>query len=242
LNTLDVTQNTLLTNLHCGANNISSLDVSKNLFLKDLSCSSNNLLSLNIKNNIELESLYCSYNNISSLDLSNNLNLINLSCSDNNLSDLDVNLNVSLTQLSCAENELTSLNVKNGNNVNFSYFDTQNNPNLYCINVDNAAWSTANWTNIDSQTSFSEDCAALSIDDIEATDFNMYPNPVNSLLTINLNEKATYSLLNLNGQLLTNGTLTIGKNELNLSNFSNGLYFIRIKTSNGIVTKKLIKQ
>jgi len=34
---------------------------------------------------------------------------------------------------------------------------TSNNQ-LYCIEVDNAAWSTSNWTDIDLQHYFSEDC------------------------------------------------------------------------------------
>jgi len=37
-------------------------------------------------------------------------------------------------------------------------FVVQNNPNLTCIEVDNAAWSAANWTSIDFQMYFSEDC------------------------------------------------------------------------------------
>jgi len=32
------------------------------------------------------------------------------------------------------------------------------NNQLYCIEVDDATWSTANWTNIDPQHYFSEDC------------------------------------------------------------------------------------
>jgi PKD repeat protein len=60
--------------------------------------------------------------------------------------------------LDCDSNQLTCLNVKNGNNTNMTSFYATNNPNLSCIEVDNATWSTANWANIDSQTSFSEDC------------------------------------------------------------------------------------
>jgi hypothetical protein len=36
--------------------------------------------------------------------------------------------------------------------------DASNNPNLSCIEVDDANWSTVNWLNIDPQTTFSEDC------------------------------------------------------------------------------------
>jgi len=61
----------------------------------------------------------------------------------------------------CWENQLTCLNIANGNNYNMNnpnLFEAQNNPNLFCIEVDNAAFSTANWTYVDPQTTFSEDC------------------------------------------------------------------------------------
>ena len=60
-------------------------------------------------------------------------------------------------------NQLTSLDLRNGNNANFLNFDCLNNPNLYCIGVDDTAWANTNWTvsngNIDSATSFSTNCA-----------------------------------------------------------------------------------
>jgi hypothetical protein len=61
--------------------------------------------------------------------------------------------------LECHYNQLTTLDVRNGNNTKlFPFFFCGNNPLLYCIDVDDAAWSTANWTNIDTQSFFSEDC------------------------------------------------------------------------------------
>jgi hypothetical protein len=40
-------------------------------------------------------------------------------------------------------------------------FSVFNNPNLTCINVDDAAWSTANWSSyIDSQSYFSNNCGS----------------------------------------------------------------------------------
>jgi len=52
--------------------------------------------------------------------------------------------------------------VANGNNINFTLFRATENPNLNCVQVDDAEWSSANWTNfngqIDPQMYFSEDC------------------------------------------------------------------------------------
>ena len=58
--------------------------------------------------------------------------------------------------------------MRNGNNIFIdSNFYCINNLNLYCIDVDNVAWSTANWTvangNIDLQHSFSTNCNPSAI-------------------------------------------------------------------------------
>ena len=60
---------------------------------------------------------------------------------------------------SVQDNALENLYIKNGNNTNVSFFRTYGNPDLYCIEVDNSAYSTANWTDVSGQVNFSEDCA-----------------------------------------------------------------------------------
>ena len=44
--------------------------------------------------------------------------------------------------------------------ITFLFFDWRNNPNLYCINVDDFQYSYNNWFDIDAQMYFSEDCNA----------------------------------------------------------------------------------
>ena len=56
---LDVSNNTLLTQLYCGSNNLSSLDVLQNTQLAWLYCYSNKLSSLDISKNTQLRGLYC---------------------------------------------------------------------------------------------------------------------------------------------------------------------------------------
>jgi Leucine-rich repeat (LRR) protein len=161
LEDLDVTQNVLLTILRSSSNPLNSLNVSQNTALLELWCRYNNLSNINLSQNTLLTFLDCRGNQLSSLDLTVNTNLEKLYCRDNQLTDLDVSLNTSLIVLNCLNNQLTSLNVKNGNNTNFTSFFATNNPNLTCINVDNATWSTTNWTSIDATASFSENCDCI---------------------------------------------------------------------------------
>lgn len=180
LTTLDLSQNVSLTELFCRFNQLASIDISQNISLIDLECDNNLLTSLDVSQNIALTSLVCGDNQLTSLDVSNNPALYQISCGANQLTFLDFSLTTVLVYLWCHENQLTSLNlsqnsaltnlycndnllqclnVKNGNNSNITFtFDATNNPNLSCIEVDDVAWSSSNWTMVDAQTSFSNDC------------------------------------------------------------------------------------
>ena len=108
-----------------------------------------------------LSILECGYNQLNSLDVSNNTALTELSCFSNQLTSLDISNNPGLLYLFCHDNQLNCLNLKNGNNISLGLFAASN-PNLTCIEVDDSAWSTANWTvvsgHIDTTASFSEGC------------------------------------------------------------------------------------
>ena len=55
--------------------------------------------------------------------------------------------------------------MRNGNNTNLLTFNAANNPNLFCIDVDDPVYSTNNWTNIDAQHYFSTNCSTTSINE-----------------------------------------------------------------------------
>ncbi|WP_299334210.1 T9SS type A sorting domain-containing protein [uncultured Psychroserpens sp.] len=85
-----------------------------------------------------LQNLNISNNLITSLDLSNNTALQILDCSINQIEDLDLTANTALTSVLCNFNALKALNIENGNNGALTVFDATDNPNLFCINVDDA--------------------------------------------------------------------------------------------------------
>jgi len=169
LTSLDISQNIALTVLICGNNQLTSLDVSQNTALNSLQCQNNDLTSLDVSNNTALIYLDCAGNQLTNLDVTNNIAVFNLQCHYNDLTSLDVSNNTALALLYCHYNQLTSLDVRNGNNDSIIDFNTINNPNLICIDVDNAAWSTAYWTfangNIDLQHYFSNNCSGTGIEE-----------------------------------------------------------------------------
>lgn len=151
-----------ISSVFCNDNDLSKLDVSKNTQLTQLNCSNNALTTLNVSENAQLQSLYCFGNQLTNLNLANNKSLEILGCNDNSLINLDISQNPSLYQIWCYNNNLTSLNLANGINEDLAGVEAFNNPDLTCIQVDNAAFSTDNWTTeafkFDEQHVFSENC------------------------------------------------------------------------------------
>ena len=166
LTSLDVSANTSLISLFCSDNQLTNLDVSQNTALTTLNCVSNQLTSLNLNTNTSLTNLYCYDNSLANLNVNTNTDLILLKCYNNLLTSLDVSNNIALTQLECNDNQLTSLDARNGINISWSFI-AMNNPNLSCIDVDDANWSTTNWTvtngSIDAQQYFSTNCSITQI-------------------------------------------------------------------------------
>ena len=171
LTSLDVSTNTALTDLRCYNNLLTSLDVSGCTALNYLNCKNNNLTSLDVSTGTALTYLYCDYNLLTSLDVSGCTALTDLYCDYNLLTSLDVSTCTALTYLYCDNNQLTSLDLRNGNNNNFLAFYAYDNPNLTCINVDDATWSTVNWPVVspplpnfvfDPQQYFSNNCSATT--------------------------------------------------------------------------------
>lgn len=84
--------------------------------------------------------------------------------------------------------------------------------------------------------------STLSIKKYEKNTFNLYPNPVDNEIHISSADHYSYNLSVYNslGQLIKENTQSTG--NMDVSELSSGIYFIKIKTVNGLVTKKFIKK
>jgi len=142
------------------------------------------------------------------------------------------------------------LDVRNGNNTNTNFlFHAENNPNLYCINVDDATWSTANWTvanyNIDSQSYFSNNCSGAGISDInESNTLMIYPNPTNGDFTITgielLGTVSSLSLTDMNGKVVK--VLDTKATKFTMASIKPGVYFLNIISGNKQEVLKIVKE
>lgn len=91
-----------------------------------------------------------------------------------------------------------------------------------------------------------QDTTTTSVDQIPELICKVYPNPTNGLLKVKVavmpgQGNACYSLTDLQGKMLANGTLNPGaENLLKLNKFADGLYFLTINSGNSVTNQKII--
>ncbi|WP_084274433.1 T9SS type A sorting domain-containing protein [Crocinitomix catalasitica] len=229
---LDVSSQSHLLLLSCRFNEISALDLSNNALLTSLECENNYINELDLTITPNLEFLNCSHNPLSSLDLSQNLALRFINCSHSDITTLNLDHNSKLDVVKSVGTELNSLSIRNGNNENIeSEFDffIRDNPNLYCIAVDNPTYSENAWTEVDEIVSFRENCNTLTATSSTVINYQIYPNPAKEFLTIEIEQKADqFSLHDLSGKEIRSGHLNQGSNSINLEEMAPGLYILHI--------------
>ena len=126
--------------------------------------------------------------------------------------------------------------------MNFMYYNSIDNDSLYCITVDDSAWSTDNWLSVDNFAIFSIDCNSLS------TNFNEYhsntsffPNPTNNLIQIeiqNYNGSFEVALYDFTGKLLE----ATKRTKLSLADYPKGIYLLKVANGDRIEEVKVIKE
>lgn len=239
LTNLDTSKNINLVSLECGNNRLVSLVVSPSATLGVINCYNNQLTNIDISKNIGLDTFDCSNNQLTKLDISKNKALVFLACNQNKIKNLNLVNNIALTDLYCNNNQLESLDLKNGYNSNLSYFNSTQNPSLFCIQVDNAVYSNANWLNKDASSNYSIDCGYLSVEHNKQLKMSFYPNPVSNYFSIlTENNIQNIEFYSLNGQLVKTSVI---KNT-DVSALPKGNYVVKIVTDKGIFTEKIVKE
>lgn len=263
LSALNVNNNTALLTLNVAHNNIGTQNISNNTTLTSLYCENNHLTSIDMSNNAALKTLYCASNELPALDLSHTPELLQLDCGGNLLTGIDVSVTPLLVRLDCKQNQLTtldmsntacrilacesnplvSLNLANGNSNAMIMVSAYDNPALSCIQVDDAAYSTANWTTnlfvFDSGVGFSENCALGTHEANGNTGFVAYPNPTRDV--VYFSRAINAQLYNCIGQLIAEKHDT---DALDLSQQPTGVYFITGTDGEGRMLQrvKVVKQ
>jgi PKD repeat protein len=81
---------------------------------------------------------------------------------------------------------------------------------------------------------------------IEAMDMKynikIYPNPATDDLTIETPERATIEIYNIEGQIIKSFSAGDNTTTIDVSTLARGMYFVKMKSDNGVGVKKFIKE
>ena len=89
------------------------------------------------------------------------------------------------------------------------------------------------------------DCQNLEDDiDENATrkEVSIYPNPASTVLNVHAENYSNVQVINFLGQVIYSADITENDFQINVSNLSNGVYFVRLNGANTTTTQKFIKK
>ena len=216
-------------------------------FTGTINCGAQNIADLTgIEAFTGLTQLICWGNQLTSVDISQNTALTFVNFEGFLGSSLDLSNNISLTHVYVGWNDsLSTLNLANGNNTNITHIGASSANNLSCVQVDNVAYSTTNWTGanflFEAGVSFSLNCSTTGLNDLYATNntIDVYPNPTSN--QINFSVLTNVQLTSVTGQIIADKK---NVNLLDLSDQPTGIYFLTLTNNNGQVVQrsKIVKE
>ena len=77
---------------------------------------------------------------------------------------------------------------------------------------------------------------AMSVEDIEETSHNIYPNPVKDILTVSGEDMKQVSVYNALGQLVKSINCNDNTVQINVSDLQNGMYIVNVISNDGVMT------
>ena len=77
---------------------------------------------------------------------------------------------------------------------------------------------------------------AMSVEDVEETSHNIYPNPVKDILTVSGEDMKQVSVYNALGQLVKSINCNDNTVQINVSDLQNGMYIVNVISNDGVMT------
>lgn len=163
------------------------------------------------------------------------------------IDSLDISTNTSINKISLGTmGYLQHINLQNGNNANMLNFelylarDSQGTPPFpdlpMCIKVDDAAAAMTNTAPYDSwiiddidPTYYDSGQCVLSVNDVEALEVVLYPNPATKAFTINSDQTVkSVGIYDLQGKLIKN--FAQPQENYPVTDLAKGIYLIKIQS------------
>lgn len=106
--------------------------------------------------------------------------------------------------------------------------------------IDNPALATAIWGGPNAQDTWGNILSADNFDSLN--DISMSPNPTKNKVQFSTSQDLDVIFYDVLGKQIQKEKVTSSQNTMDISNFNNGIYLVRLISEDGQVTKKLIKQ
>jgi hypothetical protein len=78
----------------------------------------------------------------------------------------------------------------------------------------------------------------LGVDEVDTNNITIYPNPASDIVYVNVNETFNAVIYNYQGQIVKN--VIVDNGQINVSNLTNGMYFLEIRTGNNVSINKIL--
>jgi len=122
-------------------------------------------------------------------------------------------------------------NVANSS-IAFTDIDGDNDPDLIITGYNGSGYISKMYSN---------SAIVGLLEGMKSIELPIYPNPTTTQLTINTTEQIkSINILDVSGKTVK--IITPSNNTINVSDLTNGIYFLQIETENGIVTNRFIKE
>ena len=74
-----------------------------------------------------------------------------------------------------------------------------------------------------------------------SSNINIYPNPTSAIINVLVasTENTEIVVLNMVGEVVYNNNHVLNVNKIDISNQANGVYFVKVKSGNQVITKKI---
>lgn len=87
---------------------------------------------------------------------------------------------------------------------------------------------------------FSTDGFVLGVSQNQLEDISLFPNPASTILNLKNAENANIQVFDILGKLILSQDNISVDEQINVSNFENGMYFMRISKDNAVTTKRFL--
>ena len=254
LSTIDLSNNINLRILFLNRCNLGAIDVTNNINLEYLilgqnvnyapfqSYTPNHIQNIDVSQNPKLKALGIDDNQITNIDIQNNQLLESFLCSNNPITDIDLSLAPNLQYVVIKDNpNLNTINLKNHHNADIIMARLYNNPNLSCIEVDDAATATAgtgiysNWL-VDNNAVFSDDCSSGINEFTNNKALQIYKDTLDYFVIKTKLDIKIIKVYNIEGQQI----FETKSKKFKIPNSNKGLLLFKIYSENNIYTEKYI--